>query len=125
MNVTFYNNKSNNNVINKQLEKVNTINFNFKDNTDLLNPILILKNYEMGNYCYIDKLNKYYYIEHITVLTGGLFQIQCHIDVLKTYANDIINSDFYDSDGELFVIDNEINFNDIYDISKFIILMGG
>lgn len=125
MNVTFYNNLSNDNVVNKRLEEINTLSFTFKENSNIINPSLILKNYEGGNYCYIKELGRYYYVKDIDLLGNGLFKINCEIDVLMTYKEDIINSDFYSKDGVLIITNNEIDFSSIYDITKFILIIGG
>ena len=125
MNVTFYNNLSNHNVINKRLEEINTLSFSFKENSNIINPSLILKNYEGGNYCYIDELERYYYVKDIDLLGNGLFKINCEIDVLMSYKEDIINSNFYSKDGVLVITSNEIDFNSIYDITKFLLIIGG
>lgn len=125
MNVTFYNNLSNYNVVNKRLEKINTLSFTFKENSNIINPSLILKNYKGGNYCYIEELERYYYVKDIDFLGNGLFKINCEIDVLMTYKEDIINSDFYSKDGVLVITSNEIDFNSIYDITKFLLIIGG
>lgn len=125
MNVTFYNNLSNHNVVNKRLEEINTLSFTFKENSNIINPSLILKNYVGGNYCYIDELERYYYVKDIDLLGNGLFKINCEIDVLMSYKEDIINGDFYSKDGVLVITSNEIDFNSIYDISKFLLIIGG
>ena len=125
MNVTFYNNLSNYNVVNKRLEEINTLSFTFKENSNIINPSLILKNYEGGNYCYIEELKRYYYVKDIDLLGNGLFKINCEIDVLMSYKEDIINSDFYSKDGVLIITNNEIDFNSIYDITKFLLIIGG
>lgn len=125
MNVTFYNNLSNDNVVNKRLEVINTLSFTFKENSNIINPSLILKNYEGGNYCYIEELRRYYYIKDIDLLGNGIFKINCEIDVLMSYKEDIINSDFYSKDGVLIITNNEIDFNSIYDNTKFLLIIGG
>ena len=125
MNVSFYNNLSNYNVVNKRLEEINTLSFTFKENSNIINPSLILKNYEGGNYCYIEELKRYYYVKDIDLLGNGLFKINCEIDVLMSYKEDIINSDFYSKDGVLIITNNEIDFNSIYDITKFLLVIGG
>ena len=125
MNVTFYNNLSNHNVVNKRLEEINTLSFTFKENSNIINPSLILINYVGGNYCYIDELERYYYVKDIDLLGKGLFKINCEIDVLMSYKDDIINSDFYSKDGVLVITSNEIDFNSIYDITKFLLIIGG
>src|SRR5690606_725960 len=125
MNVTFYNNLSNHNVVNKRLEEINTLSFTFKENSNIINPSLILKNYVGGNYVYIDELERYYYVKDIDLLGKGLFNINCEIDVLMSYKDDIINSDFYSKDGVLIITNSEIDFKSIYDISKFLLILGG
>ena len=42
-----------------------------------------------------------------------------------SYKDDIINSDFYSKDGVLVITSNEIDFNSIYDITKFLLIVGG
>ncbi len=125
MNVTFYRNLSNHNVVNKRLEEINTLSFTFKENSNIINPSLILKNYVGGNYCYIDELERYYYVKDIDLLGKGLFKVNCEIDVLMSYKDDIINSDFYSKDGVLIITNSEIDFKSIYDISKFLLIVGG
>ena len=125
MNVSFYNNLSNYNVVNKRLEEINTLSFTFKENSNIINPSLILKNYVGGNYCYIEELKRYYYVKDIDLLGNELFKINCEIDVLMSYKEDIINSDFYSKGGVLIITNNEIDFNSIYDISKFLLVIGG
>lgn len=125
MNVTFYNNLSNYNVVNKSLEEINIISFTFKENSNIITPSLILKNYKGGNYCYIEELERYYYIKDIDLLGNGLIKVNCELDVLMTYKDDIINSDFYSKDGVLIIANNEIDFNSIYDITNFLLIIGG
>ena len=125
MTVTFYNNLSNYNVVNKSLEEINILSFSFKENSNIITPSLILKNYEGGNYCYIKELERYYFVKDIDLLENGLFKINCEIDVLMSYKDDIINGDFYSKDGVLVISNNEIDFNSIYDITKFLLIIGG
>lgn len=125
MEVIFYNNLSNHNVVNKRLEEINKVQFNFKDQSSIINPSLLLKNYKEGNYCYIEDIKRYYYITDIDLLENGLFRIFCEIDVLMSYKDDIMNNKFFSSDGSLITINNEIDFNTIYDISKFLLIVGG
>lgn len=125
MNVTFYNNLSNYNVVNKSLEEINIISFTFKENSNIITPSLILKNYKGGNYCYIEELERYYYIKDIDLLGNGLIKVNCELDVLMSYKEDIINNNFYSKDGVLIIANNEIDFNSIYDITNFLLIIGG
>lgn len=125
MNVIFYNNKSKINVINKNLEEIKTLEFNFKNDSNILYPNLILKNYSGGNYCYIPELNRYYYIDTIDLISGDLYNIKCSVDVLKSYHKYLKDSKFYSTDGVLETVPNQIDYNNIYDINKFILILGG
>lgn len=125
MKVTFYNNISNDNVINKTLNELKTINFKFKNDSNILNPTLLLKNYDGGNYCYIDELERYYYIDTIDLVEGNLYKIVCSVDVLMSYKDQILNNPYYNIDGTLTTVENEIKFNEIYNTEKFLLILGG
>lgn len=47
------------------------------------------------NYIKIPELNRYYYVEDYTIRQDGFVQIQCRVDVLKTFADDILDSTQY------------------------------
>lgn len=63
-----------------------------KQPCSLLKPVIIV-NYFTGimnyNYFYSDEFGRYYYIDKITMLSGGRVELSCSIDVLETYNNDI------------------------------------
>lgn len=123
-NLKIYNNKSDQNIINKKIDLVTELNCTFKDDIDILNPVLLVKNYTSGNYCYISDFERYYYIDDVGLLKGGVYQLHCSVDVLKSYANELENADYYSNDGVLYTVENEINFMDIYNPEKFILMLG-
>jgi len=47
------------------------------------------------NYVYIPELHRYYYVENSTILSDGYVQIQCRVDVLKSFKTDILESTQY------------------------------
>ena len=47
------------------------------------------------NYLYIPELRRYYYVENSTILSDGYVQIQCKVDVLKSFKTDILASTQY------------------------------
>lgn len=63
-------------------------------NTDVLNPILKLSsNYLDKNYVLIPEFeNRYYYVSSIEMLRGGHMLMNCHVDVLMTYKENILQS---------------------------------
>ena len=47
------------------------------------------------NYIYIPELRRYYYVVDSTILEDGFVQLQCKVDVLKSFKNDILGSTQY------------------------------
>ena len=123
MELQIYNNNSNTNVINKNITLVETLNFTLKKDNSMLQPVLILKNYSDGNYCYIKDFKRYYYIRDIKLLNGGLYQLQLDIDVLMTYKTEIMNNPITTS--KIVKIANDVDFSSSYDFSQYLIMIGG
>lgn len=123
MELQIYNNNSNTNVLNKNITLVNTLDFSLKTDNSILQPVLVLKNYSSGNYCYIEKFKRYYYITDIKVLTGGLYQLQLDVDVLMTYKDIIMNNPI--STSKIVKIPNEIDFSTLYDFTQYLMMIGG
>ena len=94
--LNLYNTTDDTRVINKTLTAVKDITATPVENVSLLSPSFIVE-YDAtiltANYCYIADLNRYYYIREITLLRGNRLQFSCSVDVLKTYATDILKCD--------------------------------
>lgn len=59
---------------------------------DILNPMIIInynESYLSANYCYCSLLNRYYYITSTSLEIGKRIILNCSIDVLHTYSNQI------------------------------------
>lgn len=125
MKLKIYNNKSNKNIVNKKIEEIQEISFNFKDYSDITNPILILQTYKTGNYCYIPDLKRYYYIDRIELMKGGFYRLYLEIDVLMSYKDEIINADWYSVSGVNVIIPNEVDYNSLVDYEQFLLTIGG
>lgn len=123
MKLKIYNNNSNGNVINKNITLIKEIDFNLKSDNSILQPILILKNYTEGNYCYIEEFNRYYYINDVRVLKGGLFELYLNVDVLMTYKDTIINNPI--TTKKIVKLNNEIDFTTLYDFTQYLLMIGG
>lgn len=123
MELKIYNNNSNNNVLNKNITLVDTLEFNLKIDNSILQPVLILKNYSMGNYCYIKEFKRYYYITDIKLLPGGLYQLQLDIDVLMTYKDAIMTNPI--STHKIVKIVNDVDFSSLYDFKQYLLMIGG
>lgn len=123
MELQIYNNDSNTNVVNKKITLVDTVNFNLKSDNSILQPILLIKKYTKGNYCYIKEFNRYYYITDIKLLTGGLYQLQLEIDVLMSYKEVIMTQPITTSKDVKIV--NDVDFTNLYDYKQYLLIIGG
>lgn len=95
MKVDFYNNQSNDNVINKTLKLITSKNIIFRMAINEKNPVLILhsQGLEGVNYVGIPDFKRYYYIEHIEPLNNQLSRFYLTTDLLMTYQDEILNNE--------------------------------
>ena len=72
---------------------------NVIEKMDLLNPVLTFKNSDFpniatANYCHLGApFNRFYFMGTATAGEDGLTRIPCHVDVLYTYRQNILNAD--------------------------------
>lgn len=88
--VTFYNNSSDNNVLNKSISSTTSATVVFKEDVDLIEPVLILQNnsyIQASNY--MQMLGRYYYITSIECMPGNLLKVKASVDVLMSYRDQI------------------------------------
>ena len=84
--------------IDKTLKLVKTYsNADIVGNMDIQSPIISLQLDSFTevinfNYIYIPELRRYYYVENSTIREDGFVQIQCKVDVLKSFKTDILAS---------------------------------
>lgn len=86
-----YKNHSENNEIQKNITDKNTINGISRTSIDILSPVIEVSglNVNAYNYCYIEELKRYYYIENTVLNPNGVSVLSLRVDVLMTYADDI------------------------------------
>ena len=63
---------------------------------------------------YIQSFNRYYFINNITSISSTLVQFDCHVDVLMTYANEIMTNNSaiikrQENDWNLYLNDGSFN----------------
>lgn len=88
-----YNNASDRRVLNKNLTQIASYSIEYKGDIDVLQPKIVLaydQNILASNYCFIQELGRYYYMGS-PVLVRQMAIIQCEIDVLMTYRQQITN----------------------------------
>lgn len=95
MRVNFYNNQSNENVINKNLKLISSRQIIFRMAINEKTPMLILHRSTIDgvNYVGIPDFKRYYYIEHVEPYNNVLSRIYLNTDLLMTYQDEIINSE--------------------------------
>lgn len=88
MTATFYNNSSDNNVIDKSLSGIKAVSIVGFENSSIMKPTILLA-YDAAlfsaNYMYIDSMGRYYYITDIEIIDGHRIRITGRVDVLMSF----------------------------------------
>lgn len=94
MDITLYSNTSPNNKINKALSAARQLSCTLKGGSDVLRPQIeiIGAGISSYNYMYIPFFGRYYFIEDIENLRENLWRVTGRVDVLQTYASQILNN---------------------------------
>lgn len=98
MELTFYKFKGTPNRVDKSNfldTKGKLSNVKIKGETSLIKPTFILKTADIvfnSNYVYCNVTGRFYYIDNFRAITGNRIEIECTIDVLHTYRQEIYNS---------------------------------
>lgn len=85
--ITFYNNSSDNNEVNKSISQTDEKTVIFKEDVDLIEPSIVINTDSdiLGsNYMYM--LGRYYFIKNVDAMPGNLMRINAQVDPLMTYA---------------------------------------
>ena len=94
MNISFWNMTAEPNRIQKPLPTVTPLSGTIHDpgSVDVLNPVILIAGTvdPSANYCYIDTFDRYYWIRSRS-FRDGLTEITCSVDVLMSYASDILS----------------------------------
>ena len=96
--VTLYNYNGNRNTVNKQLDvSIDFIGEIFEE-SNVLYPVLTIRLSDIDsvdidfNYCYIPSLERYYFIDSITLLSRDKATLKLSVDVLKSYERKILRA---------------------------------
>lgn len=86
-----YKNQSENNDLQKVITDKKQLDAYSRESVDILNPVVDLQGYTVNdyNYCYIQELRRYYYIEKIVSAPNGTTQLSMKVDVLMSFIDDI------------------------------------
>ena len=92
--IIFYNNTSENNVLDKSITEAFTKTGSLRNETSILQPSIMIEGEASDfppsvNYMYIADFGRYYYIEDVTTLRNNVIMVSGRVDVLMTYATQI------------------------------------
>lgn len=111
---TLYTNYSDNRVLDKRITQIAEISGKIKGDCLMTSPTIIIQNRDMSNvnYIYINDFNRYYYISEIKVMTGGVIELSCKVDVLMSFKTEIkqlkVNVLRYENTAPTFLPDTRI-----------------
>ena len=95
MNITLYNNTSDNRALTKSLTEIKTISVRLKDDTNIMRPVIELDSANLppaANYCYIPSFSRYYYINQQGIAIGRDLMLTLDVDVLMSFSSTIKNA---------------------------------
>lgn len=92
MTITMMETTSPSNKINKALKTITTLTGALVNEASLIDPVIEIESETVprGNYAHIPDFNRYYFITNVESVRTGLWRVSFHVDVLKTYASQIL-----------------------------------
>src|SRR5574344_553772 len=96
MEIIFYSLTDDRSKLNKTLlNGVSVQNVTLKNNDNKLSKLSIVLNADITgkNYCYIPGLQKYYFIDNVSIISNTLKRYDLNIDVLMSYKSAILNAE--------------------------------
>ena len=91
MEITLYKTSEENNKIDKTLSEPYNMTGSLRNESSVIRPSILveIKNPTKYNYMYIPDFGRYYFIKEMTSVRTNLWRLDCEVDVLKSYANEI------------------------------------
>ena len=102
MDIILCKNNSEPNKINKNISNLLTLSGNLKEDTSILNPVVLIEIEDPAeyNYTYIPEFNRYYFINDIVSVRNGIWRISMTVDVLMSFKSSILTVPVILSDTE-------------------------
>ena len=143
-NIVLQNNASEINKLDKDITDITTLTGVLKESTSLINPSFLVEGeldvISGANYLFVPSFKRSYFINDIVSTNEGLVQLNCHVDVLSSFAAYIRNNvgivfrqegdwNLYLNDGVLEVYQNPIvvtkSFPSGFDGSSYVLALAG
>ena len=95
MTINLYNNTSPPNMVKKTPTLVGTLEGFIRTPTSILDPVITIERSDPTgfNYIGIPAFSRYYYVSGVSSENNNLIAVACHVDVLMSYSNQIMNFD--------------------------------
>lgn len=92
MQFILYKNSSERQAINKTISDAVTLNGTLRSETSVTKPSIMveLENPSAYNYAYIPEFGRYYFIDDMVSVRYNLWRIECSVDVLMSFKNEIL-----------------------------------
>lgn len=115
MNIVLYSTLDDRRKVDKSLSQLTSYsNAIIKDSPNsLTDPIIRVNTFSQWNSCnyaYIEEYGRYYHVNDIREIHGGMLELICHVDVLKSNKTDIMNLSAIverGSNSNPYLVDNE------------------
>lgn len=95
MTITLYKNLSDNKVVSKNIVEGPSYTVTIKRDCSVEEPYFLLEKSTTDiadyNYLYCPDFHRYYYIRKRRIVMGGMFEIECFVDALKSFSVGIRN----------------------------------
>lgn len=103
MNIVLYENYSEKEAIVKDIQSAYTLTGSLRGESSVINPSFLIEhsNPSNYNYCYIADFGRYYFISNITSVRTGIWKIDCSVDVLMSFQDEILALDVTVSDASI------------------------
>lgn len=92
-NIVIQTNTSEKNRVDKSLTDISTLTGTLRNDTSIVDPVFRIEGditqYLAANYCTVPSFGRSYFINNIRSLRAGLFEINCHVDVLSSYKTQL------------------------------------
>ena len=80
----------------KDVTDILTVTGTLKADTSIIDPVILIEcdltQVRNVNYMRITAFNRRYFVTNIRSMRNGLVEFSCHVDVLSTYANEILQN---------------------------------
>ena len=95
MEIILYTTGSERHALRKVLENELDLTGSLRGESSVINPSFLIEvqNPSQYNYCFIPEFNRYYFITNITSVRTNIWRIDCNVDVLMSYQEQILNLD--------------------------------